>query len=155
MDRAKHRKHSAVHPHYRKCHEIGGVGAYRIQVGKEGRQMIGVYKITNSVSGKIYVGSTTGDFRSRWSSHKSNLRKGCHCVAELQKDWNDLGESCFTFEILEAVENKKDVPLAEQMWIAKAYKSGNYYNVSLHVVRSSLLHELFPFDIFGKKGNGS
>jgi group I intron endonuclease len=60
----------------------------------------GIYTITCTSSGKMYVGLTT-NFQERWSNHKTTLRKGTHRNSYLQRVWNKYGESNFLFEILE------------------------------------------------------
>jgi group I intron endonuclease len=60
----------------------------------------GIYRITNTINGKCYIGSTV-NFNSRWSHHKANLNKGKHHSRHLQKAWNKYGESVFVFSILE------------------------------------------------------
>lgn len=62
----------------------------------------GVYKITNVINDKCYIGSSV-DITRRWRLHKQNLRKGVHCNILLQNAWNKYGEDSFIFEILEYV----------------------------------------------------
>jgi group I intron endonuclease len=56
----------------------------------------GVYLITNTANGKCYVGSAV-NFRSRFSIHRSDLRRGMHHSAKLQRAWNKHSEAVFTF----------------------------------------------------------
>jgi len=58
----------------------------------------GIYKITNTVDGKFYIGSSTNIFR-RWREHKSRLRMGKHHSRYLQNAWNKYGEELFSFEV--------------------------------------------------------
>jgi group I intron endonuclease len=59
----------------------------------------GIYKISNVVNGKIYIGATK-DFRIRWNVHKSDLALGTHCNNHLQHSYNKHGLSNFKFDIL-------------------------------------------------------
>ena len=59
----------------------------------------GIYKITNTVNGKIYIGSAV-DLSRRKRDHFWSLRKGTHCNAYLQKSFNKYGENNFSFEVL-------------------------------------------------------
>lgn len=61
--------------------------------------MRGVYKITNTVNGKIYVGESL-DIMKRWKSHKYDLAKGKHHSYKLQADYNKYGADVFKFEII-------------------------------------------------------
>ena len=64
--------------------------------------IIGIYKITNLVNKKIYIGSSI-DIKARWANHKSQLKKGTHKSPHLQSAWNKYGEENFEFEIIEHV----------------------------------------------------
>lgn len=60
-----------------------------------------IYKITNLVNGKFYIGSTKGKLQRRISAHLAKLRYDKHYNIHLQKSWNKYGENNFKFEILE------------------------------------------------------
>jgi group I intron endonuclease len=63
----------------------------------------GIYKITNIVNGKFYIGSSKNiDFR--WNDHKQWLRGNYHNNPKLQHAWNKYGEDKFTFEIIEETD---------------------------------------------------
>lgn len=63
----------------------------------------GVYKITNTVHGKFYIGSSK-DTNNRKTEHWDALRRGDHVNPILQHSWNYHGEDKFTFEIIETCE---------------------------------------------------
>ena len=68
------------------------------------KKICGVYKITNTVNGKFYVGSSK-DIYNRWYQHESSLNDGVHGNAHLQKAWNKYGGKYnFKFEIIEECE---------------------------------------------------
>lgn len=64
------------------------------------QKICGVYKITNLVNEKIYVGSSK-DIKSRWAQHKTKLRDGTHGNPHLQNAWDKYSEENFKFEIIE------------------------------------------------------
>ena len=65
------------------------------------QKICGVYKITNIVNGKIYIGSSK-DILNRWYQHERNLDEGNHGNAHLQNAWDKYGgKNSFTFEIIE------------------------------------------------------
>jgi group I intron endonuclease len=76
----------------------------------------GVYLITNTISGKVYVGSST-DTKKRWRVHKCQLRKGTHDNPHLQSAWNKYGETAFVFQLLEECGREYLVE-REGFWIA-------------------------------------
>lgn len=77
--------------------------------------MSAVYKIVNTVSGKLYVGYTT-DFRRRMSQHLFRLREGKHHSKHLQAAFDKYGEGAFKFLLIEEVERAQAVE-REQFWI--------------------------------------
>jgi group I intron endonuclease len=60
-----------------------------------------IYKITNAVTNKKYVGSTIGKVNRRWNIHKSQLRNKKHGNKYLQRSWDKYGEHNFIFEVIE------------------------------------------------------
>ena len=99
----------------------------------------GVYKITNKINGKIYIGSTfsNGGFEKRWYTHKNLLKRNKHYNKILQNSWNKYGEDSFEFEIIEIVLTKEDILIKEQYYLDlfKSYENG--YN-ACRIVNSTL-----------------
>ena len=60
----------------------------------------GIYKITCTLSGKIYIGQSK-NMSYRVSSHKRDLRKNIHRNTYLQNSYNKYGLDNFKFEELE------------------------------------------------------
>lgn len=85
---------------------------------------IGVYQI--EIKGKIYVGSSSRNIKSRWNNHLYELRKGNHGNKHLQRAFNKYGEHSFVFSILEEISNPKDATKAEQKYIDMLKP---YYNI--------------------------
>ena len=59
----------------------------------------GVYKITNQINNKIYIGSSV-TLKKRLVQHKSNMKGNRHRNRYLQRAYNKYGEDNFVFEIL-------------------------------------------------------
>ncbi len=74
----------------------------------------GIYKITNLINNKIYIGSAARSFRKRWNEHKSGLKNNRHTNHHLQSAWNKYGENSFEFKILEECSN--DVILEREQY---------------------------------------
>ena len=65
--------------------------------------MIGVYKITNIINGKVYIGESM-NIEERWNEHEKELKCGNHHSYKLQKDYNTYGKDNFKFEVLEEID---------------------------------------------------
>ena len=92
---------------------------------------IGIYKIVNLKNKKIYIGSSK-NIERRWSEHKSDLKNNHHHSIRLQRDWNEYGENCFEFIILELIKDEKELISKEQLYLDKykSYIEGTGYNIS-------------------------
>ena len=90
----------------------------------------GIYKITNTQTGKCYIGSAIRIDR-RWNEHKNLLQKNSHHSQRLQHSWNKHGADYFLFEVLEHVENKEDLISREQhyMDLYESYVRDRGYNI--------------------------
>lgn len=92
----------------------------------------GIYAITNTVNGKIYIGSTSTGFRQRWSVHRACLGGGYHHNPHLQHSWDKYGKDTFEFDVLEHLHKQEELHLAEQFWMDIYREEGKtLYNYGL------------------------
>jgi len=90
---------------------------------------MGVYQITNTVNGKVLI-STSPNLKNRWLTLRLQLDMGRHANSELQKDWNELGEENFTYEVIEEQEVAEDTDIRwelrqmEKAWLEKLQPYG-------------------------------
>lgn len=75
----------------------------------------GIYKITNTVNNKIYIGCAS-NIRTRVNGHLYDLRRNMHKNSYLQKSWNKYGESMFIFKVHELC-NIEDLHMREHFWV--------------------------------------
>ena len=85
--------------------------------------VVGIYKITNKVNGKCYIGQSQ-DIATRFREHRYLLRQNKYSNKKIQNAWNKYGEENFTFEIIE--ECMLDELDEKEMKYIKEYDS--HYN---------------------------
>ena len=90
-----------------------------------------IYKITNTVSGKMYVGETKEeDVERRWKQHKNTIKHGRGCPA-LQDAVRKYGWNVFKFEIVVICFDENRYAM-EQYYIKKYNTlTPNGYNITL------------------------
>ena len=64
------------------------------------KRLCGIYCIENLINNKKYIGLSR-DIKRRWLEHRSELCRGVHINAYLQKAWEKYGEESFSFYIIE------------------------------------------------------
>lgn len=83
--------------------------------------MFSIYIITNTTTGKVYVGKAANPHK-RWLTHQARLRRGAHPCAALQAEWLRLGSQHFEMQVIEACTD----PAAEKQWINAFPDTYNY-----------------------------
>lgn len=87
----------------------------------------GIYKITNNVNGKVYIGQSI-NIKARWKDHINALNRNDSHSVLLQRAWNKYGQDNFSFEILELCS--EDVLDEVETRYIEAYDSINKgYNI--------------------------
>lgn len=86
-----------------------------------------IYKITNELNGKFYVGSTTNP-KVRFRQHRKLLRGNRHHCKPLQASWNKYGESRFVFSIVEHVDDSVPLAAVEDTYLTKHVGSPECFN---------------------------
>lgn len=89
----------------------------------------GIYRITNIISGKTYIGKTGKNFGERWNCHRAQLNGGYHDNPYLQRAWNKYGENSFEFAVVEVVDNVLKLNELEIKYIKKYKDMGLSYNI--------------------------
>lgn len=88
---------------------------YRYRNGLPLCNKTGIYVITNTLNGRVYVGSALA-IRGRMLSHRSCLRRNKHDNSLLQRSWNKYGESAFVFSVLKVCDPDTLIE-CEQYWM--------------------------------------
>ena len=89
-----------------------------------------IYKITNTLNNKIYIGQTIKTVEKRFQQHQNNSNKEYFSQIVLYKAFNKYGIENFICEQIEEVENEK-LDEREKYWI-------NYYDSFFNGYNSTL-----------------
>ncbi|MEH7307756.1 GIY-YIG nuclease family protein [Neobacillus drentensis] len=89
---------------------------------KQIKTYMGVYQIINTINGKIYVDSCL-NLKNKWLTLRGQLDMGRFANFELQRDWKELGEGAFVYEVLEekeideATDKRWELKQLEKPWL--------------------------------------
>ena len=89
-------------------------------------KIIAVYKITNTITGNFYIGSSK-NVKQRWAVHKCKSKWNEQPNNPMYQDMQKYGVDKFAFEILEVVEVEK-LKEKEQEFIELLNPTYNNYN---------------------------
>src|SRR5208337_1564004 len=74
-----------------------------------------VYKITNSINNKAYVGQSQQTLEERWTKHKYDAKRNVY--NHFYKAIRKYGTDCWKLEVLEEIEDISNLNEAEMKWI--------------------------------------
>lgn len=115
-----------------------------------------VYKITNTINNKIYIGVTTRTLDERWREHKNRVKER---TSHLYSAFRKYGIENFTIEIIDdTAESQEELFELEKRYI-KQYNSNNPdigYNATIggDGVKTIELDETKVIELY-KQGNSS
>lgn len=127
---------------------------------------MGIYKITNTANGKVYIGQSVRLF-SRLNDHHNALQNNCHHNQHLQNAYNKYGD-IFKFEIITHCDSEEKLDDLERYYIAyydstnpkKGYnkEDGGHFNKHPSEETKKKMsdsHKGEKNHMFGKKGKNS
>jgi group I intron endonuclease len=91
--------------------------------------IIGVYKISNTLSGKYYIGYSKNIDR-RFCVHRSKLRKNCHDNIFLQRAYNLDGEDKYKYDIIHICDTEEEAKEIELKYLTDLSIRGKLYNLN-------------------------
>ena len=97
----------------------------------EGDNMTGfIYKITNNLNQKVYIGKTIGSIEKRWQEHKADAYKERNEKRPLYNAIRKYGIENFSIEMIEECE-LSELSNREIYWIEEYHSFSNGYNATL------------------------
>ena len=90
-----------------------------------------IYKITNIVNGKIYIGKTEKTYLERWEEHKRNAKYGN--ISHLYNAMRKYGIDKFIIIDIDSASTINELNNKEKYWIAKLHATDPEigYNIAL------------------------
>ena len=85
-----------------------------------------IYKITNKINGKVYIGQTKQPVYTRWSQHKCRSKTG---NSKINRAIRKYGYENFTIETIDNAENYEELNKKEIMWIKQYDCIKGGYNI--------------------------
>ncbi len=106
----------------------------RSKIKKEFKQTLtpmGIFQIKNKCNGKVFIGKAM-NLLGIMRRHQFELKMGSHRNVDMQRDWQEMGEEQFSFEILDQLTPKEDpsyrheddLATLEDMWLEKLQPYG-------------------------------
>ena len=93
---------------------------------KETARPAGVYRVRCVSKDRSLVGSSV-NVEAILNRHRAELRMGGHRNRDLQRDWNEVGEEGFAFEVLDTLEPRdepgyeqaRELKALEELWLER------------------------------------
>jgi group I intron endonuclease len=99
---------------------------------------IGVYRISNILSGRYYIGYST-NIEKRFISHRYKLKKDCHDNIFLQRAYNLDGEDKFLYEITHVCDTEEEAKEIELQYLTDLNIRDKLYNLNYNNSGGDLL----------------
>jgi group I intron endonuclease len=105
---------------------------------KDNQKIIGVYKISNTLSGRYYIGYST-NINKRFTVHRSKLKQNCHDNIFLQRAYNLDGEDKFIYEIIHICYTEEEAKEIELQYLTDLTIRNIIYNLNFNNSGGDLL----------------
>ena len=104
-----------------------------------------IYEIRNTVTGRVYVGSTPR-FSVRFTEHKRLLDANKHHSRKLQFSYNKHGASVFVMRVIEVVSHPAFIHAREQCWIDRHGFENTYNSAPVAMGATRLAETVYSID---------
>jgi group I intron endonuclease len=100
--------------------------------------IIGVYKISNLLSGRYYIGYST-NINRRFTNHRRKLKQNCHDNIFLQRAYNLDGEDKFQYDIIHICDTEEEAKEIELQYLTDLTIRSMLYNLNYNNSGGDLL----------------
>jgi group I intron endonuclease len=100
--------------------------------------IIGVYRISNKLSGRYYIGYSTNIDR-RFCVHRNKLKQNCHDNIFLQRAYNLDGEDKFKYDIIHICDTEEEAKEIELQYLTDLSIRDKIYNLNYNNSGGDLL----------------
>lgn len=90
-----------------------------------------IYKITNKVNNKVYIGQTIRPMQERFNRHMYDALKNPNPTIYFQRAIKKYGKENFYIEQIDSAETKEELDVKEKYWIEKYDSINNGYNTAI------------------------
>jgi hypothetical protein len=106
----------------------------RVNEYKERKIIGGVFRVINTRNGRYLLDYAT-DLKAKQNSFNFMVTTNASFDYKMDSDWKEFGAAAFTFEVLDALEKKKDqsqeqfvedLKTLKQMWVEKGEVGERY-----------------------------
>jgi len=104
----------------------------------DNQKIIGVYKISNILSGRYYIGYST-NINRRFTVHRSKLKQNCHDNIFLQRAYNLDGEDKFKYDIIHICDTEEKAKEIELQYLTDLSIRNIVYNLNFNNSGGDLL----------------
>ena len=98
---------------------------------EDNKPIIGVYRISNILSGRYYIGYST-NINRRFSVHRSKLKQNCHDNIFLQRAYNLDGEDKFIYDKIHICDTEDEAKEIELQYLTDISIREYLYNLNFN-----------------------
>jgi group I intron endonuclease len=102
------------------------------------QNIIGVYKISNTLSGRYYIGYSV-NINKRFKTHRYKLKNNCHDNIFLQRAYNLDGEDKFIYDIIHICNTEDEAKEIELNYLSDLTIRKDLYNLNFNNSGGDLL----------------
>jgi len=102
------------------------------------QHIIGVYRISNILSGRYYIGYST-NINKRFYVHRNKLKNNCHDNIFLQRAYNLDGEDKFKYDIIHICNTEDEAKEIELQYLTDLSIRNKLYNLNFNNSGGDLL----------------